>query len=458
MSDLYLILLGGGIALILCGVLVRSERIFEYPYFMAAVFTGFILPQAFSLLRFPGKVGRDAVEGVMLMSCLCLAACVVGYMAKPSLWVIRKISRPIIPARMLHVGVVFVLCGYVFGFLLSQIQLEFNVERGGMTGLGTIYLFFSSLKYPGLAIALSMVLQQVTMPRVVLLVLAMVSPIGEVILGGRREPAVALGMITLFTLYFYRGKKPSRILIFGALLLAMLAIPATGVYRNLMAEGDIKQLRRLDLVGNFKDYFGKESVLELRNAAAIIETRRRYGGYEYGAGYWNQMVFRFVPAQIVGKNAKDALVIGGTVEDLFKRYSEMGYEFSIGSTPTGMGDSFRQFGWFGCLFFALLGWFFRSAWIAAVQPNAMFAQLLYLLICTSAMRALTHQTVDFLPGFTYQFLFLWAGLLYAADRGKRGQAQVRRGRPVGVQATYAAPPLHPPSISPGNEGEAKPKA
>lgn len=437
MSELYLILLCAGIALILLGVLIRGEKIFEYPYFMAAVFTGFILPQAFSLIRFPGKVGRDAVDGALLMSCLCLLACVVGYLAKPSVWVIRKISRPVIPSRMMHVGVIFIACGYIFGFLLSQIQLEFNMERGGMTGLGTIYLFFASLKYPGLAIALSLVLQRVTMPRVVMLLVAMVSPVGEVILGGRREPAVALGMIALFTLYFYRGKKPSRILIFGALLLAMLAIPATGVYRNLMSEGDIKQLRRLDLVANFKDYFGKESVLELRNAAAIIETRRRYGGYEYGAGYWNQMVFRFVPAQLVGKDAKDALVIGGTVEDLFKRYSELGYEFSIGSTPTGMGDSFRQFGWLGCVFFALLGWFFRSAWIAALQPNAMFAQLLYLLICTSAMRALTHQTVDFLPGFTYQFLFLWVGGLYATDRGQRVSPRVQRGRAAGVPAISA---------------------
>lgn len=428
MSELYLILLVVSIAVILVGVMIKGERIFEFPYFMAAVFAGFILPQAFSLVRFPGKVGSGAVEGALLMTCLCLFACVIGYTGKPSIWLIRKINCPVFPHKMLHVGAFFVLCGYIFGFLLSQIRLEFNMDRGGMTGLGTIYIFFASLKYPGLAIALSMVLQRVTMPRLVLLILAVISPAGEVILGGRREPAVALAMIILFCLYFYRRKKPSRILIFGALFLALLAIPATGVYRNLVAEGGIKQLRQLDLIGNFKDYFGKESVLELRNAAAIIETRRRYGGYDYGAGYWNQMIFRFVPAQLVGKEMKDTLVLGGTVEDMFKRYSETGYEFSIGSTPTGMGDSFRQFGWFGCLFFAVLGWFFRSIWISALQPNAMFAQLLYLLICTSAMRALTHQTVDFLPGFTYQFVFLWAGLWYAADRGQRVLPRSSRGR------------------------------
>jgi hypothetical protein len=35
---------------------------------------------------------------------------------------------------------------------------------------------------------------------------------------------------------------------------------------------------------------------------------------------------------------------------------------------------------------------------------------------TSAMRAITHQTLDFLPGFLYNVIFLGALMWYARDR------------------------------------------
>lgn len=201
----------------------------------------------------------------------------------------------------------------------------------------------------------------------------------------------------------------------------MLSIPATGIYRALASKGEFSEIRKLDLVKNFEQYFGNESILELRNAAAVIESTQKFGNYDYGTGYWNQLVFRFVPAQIVGKGTKDLLMFGNDVDKMLKGNSGTAHEFSSGSTITGMGDSFKQFGWLGCLFFALLAVVFRSLWIAAIQPGALFAQLLYLLSCTSAMRALTHQTVDFLPGFVYQMIFLGLGLLYAG--GQRSNIQ-----------------------------------
>lgn len=417
MSDLYLIFLILAILYSLSKVMMRSERIFEYPYFMAAVFAVFILPQAFSLVRFHGRVSSAAVDDVLLMTCLCFFSAVIGYQLKPSAFLFRIVSRPVIESRMLHIGILFTACGYFFGYLLSQIKIEMHEEHGGMTGIGTIYLFFASLKFPGFAICLSLFFQQLTLSRFFLALLAGVSPLGEVILGGRREPAVVVGLIFFLGLYYYRSIKPPASVIFGALLLAMLAIPATGNYRDLVSRGDFDKITRMDLVGNFKDYFGKESILELRNAAATIQMLKKYGDYEYGAGYWNQLVFRFVPAQLIGKDKKNSIMIGSTVDDMFRKGTSFGYEFSTGSTLTGMGDSFRQFGWFGCLFFAFLAVIFRSFWIAALQPNALFAQLLYLLICTSAMRAVTHQTVDFLPGFVYQLIFLALGLWYAGDRG-----------------------------------------
>lgn len=429
MSDLSLLLLVLSLAAVLLSVLGRSEKVFEFPYFMAAVFAVFIMPQAVSLNWFPGRVSSSAVDDILLMTCLCFGACVLGYQLKPSRFLTRLVWKPLRPERMFHVGCIFIGMGYLFGFLLGQIRVEMNLDRGGMTGVGTILLFFATLKYPGLAICFALFLQRPTLGRLLMVLIGSVSPVGEVILGGRREPAVALGLIFFLNLYFYRRFKPPVVLIYGAMFIAMLVIPATGNYRIWIAEGTMKDVSKINLMENFRDYFGKESILELRNAAAIIESTRTYGDYEYGAAYWNQLVFRFVPAQLVGKETKDSLLIDTTVESMFKRFSNSGYDFSVGTTYTGMGDSFKQFGWFGCLFFGLLAIVFRSLWTAALIPNAFFAQLLYLLIATSAMRAVTHQTADFLPGFLYQFGFLYLGAVYAAER-RTNEPTGRKLRPA----------------------------
>jgi hypothetical protein len=93
-----------------------------------------------------------------------------------------------------------------------------------------------------------------------------------------------------------------------------------------------------------------------------------------------------------------------------------------------MGDSFQQFGYFGCGFFLLLAVIFRTLWLTSLQPSAFFAQLLYIQTSTSAMRAVTHQTVDYLPGLVYNVIFLGLAVWYARERAPESTA---RGVSVG---------------------------
>jgi hypothetical protein len=85
-------------------------------------------------------------------------------------------------------------------------------------------------------------------------------------------------------------------------------------------------------------------------------------------------------------------------------------------TVSGMGDSFNQFGYFGCLFFGVLGYLFKTLWAAANKPNGTIAQVLYIQVTTSAMRAATHATIDFLPAFIYGIIFVGAIAFFARDR------------------------------------------
>lgn len=415
MASLFLVLISVTILVILARAVLKPELIFEYPYFIAAVFGVFIMPQAFSLARFPGGVSDEAVANVLLMSWLCLMAAVMGYVLKPSLALSHRLWRPINLNKLFHVGFFYTLVSFLFAYLMVGTEVQFN-DRGGMTGIGTVYLFFIGLAYPGFAICSLVCFYRFTFIRLLLTLLAGVIPLVNVITV-RREPTAALVLCVALGLYYSRRLVPPRVMVFGGLLFAALAIPAAGAFRNMLKEGRFsKEIGRFDMVQNFKDYFGRESILELRNAAAVIESTRRFDTYIYGAGYWNQVVFRYVPAQVFGSDLKNSLMFGASLESMSENVDALGYEYSVGSTITGMGDSFQNLSWFGCLFFLLLAVFFRTVWIASLVRNAYFAQLLYMLICTSAMRAVTHQTTDFLPGFIYQFIFLSMASWYAADR------------------------------------------
>jgi cytochrome b561 len=261
-------------------------------------------------------------------------------------------------------------------------------------------------------------------------------PLQAAIYSGRRENTVQFFLTLALTLYYQKKIRPPRLAIVFAVLFAMLAIPATGTYRAIAAERNWSQVRQIDLVGNFENYLNSESILELRNAAMVMEATQHSGSYDYGAGYWDQLVFRFVPAQLLGKGFKDSLMFQSSDERTQNDLSNLGYAISGGSTITGMADSFQQFGWFGCVFFAALGLLFKTLFRATQQPNAVFAQLFYILIATSALRAVTHQTIDFLPGLVYYIIFLGLLFLYArapvALVGRRGRNRTPDIQPEGA--------------------------
>jgi len=140
-------------------MVIRPEKAYEFPFFMAATFAIFILPQAYSLRHFPGGVTAQSVADVLLMSILCLAACGLGYRLAPNTTIRQQAATPVDSGRLFHVGVVFVGVGYFFSHLLQETQVQF-AEAGGMTGRGTILLFFAELVFPGFAICLMTALRR----------------------------------------------------------------------------------------------------------------------------------------------------------------------------------------------------------------------------------------------------------------------------------------------------------
>src|SRR3954454_12779998 len=141
-----------GIALVILAAVARGiqrpERFYEYPYFMSCVFGVFILPQAVSLVRFPAEATPNAVFSTLVMTLLCVLACLAGYRARTSRWIVEHAVIPVDYRRLFQGGVFYVVIAYYFSYLISEMTFE---ERGGAlwTGRVTLYQFASALIYPG---------------------------------------------------------------------------------------------------------------------------------------------------------------------------------------------------------------------------------------------------------------------------------------------------------------------
>lgn len=417
-------------AAMLAPLLWKPARVYEYPQFMAIAFVMFIIPQAYALYR--SEWGGIYLEATLLMCSLCLGCCWVGYHRHAHPGLLRKLDVQVDSGRFLLGGIALVIVAWFFTRLFGDLPEELLSSQ--MTGIGTVYLFFAGLVYPGFAICFYCALRQRSIVAWIASAVAAVMPLQSVILAGRREHA-ALFLITLgLCLYFIKGIKPARILTAAVVIGGALMIPATSQYRSLAKDDPMQALEEIDFGETFGKSLNEESVSELKNATALIAATQATGWYELGAGYWNAVVFRFVPAQFVGKDFKNRLMIGGVQRD-FSSFVEsvLGGGFPVGTTPTGLGDSFNQFGYLGCLFFAGLGYLFKTLWAAANRSGAAIAQILYIQSVTSAMRAVTHQTMDFLPGFMYSVLFIGLIALYAKTRP--ALQPVMPARDVWVQKT-----------------------
>src|SRR5882762_4820526 len=108
MASTYLILLTLLLGGVLAHALVAPKRFYEYPYFMAAPFVAFIVPQAFSLVRFPFGTKPEAIDTVLLMTLLCVVACILGYRAPVNRWIVEKSQIPVDDRRLFRWGVFFV--------------------------------------------------------------------------------------------------------------------------------------------------------------------------------------------------------------------------------------------------------------------------------------------------------------------------------------------------------------
>jgi hypothetical protein len=296
--------------------------------------------------------------------------------------------------------------GLVFNFLLSQTTPDI-AANGNWTGPATIYLFFAQVSNIAFGIFTLKVLKR---PNVINFTCAVISgyPLYNEVLLGRRQPTMTFVIIIGLSLWLVHRYIPPRWLVLTALLSSMFLIPVIGLLRShfweLIFSGNWQEVQ-LVTQQSFEVHL-KGTVLEFRNAILLMDVVGRKGLYGFGSGFWDNLVFQYVPGQIVGFDLKKSLQF-----NLFDQYIELlkdfyGYTIPNGSTQTGIGDSFTQFSYLGCVIFGLIAHIYKYLWISAIYQKSVITRLLYIGILSPGMIGLTHGIGTFIQQSSFQVIYV----------------------------------------------------
>lgn len=401
---------------------LRPERPFQFPFFIAAITFVFLIPQAIMLNNRPEYgMSTDCLNAAYLVATLSLVMGWLGYSNKLKKEIYHFLTESKISEQRLFYGAVFfAIIAYFFHYLIETLPAEAKqgTTTGGWSGIVTKYYFFRCLIYPAFSISL---LYAIKRKKIIVWLITFIMaylPLSMIILGGRRE-VTAIFLLTLgLTLYFRYKWCPPKILILAMLVFTMVAIPLIGIYRNIAYNKEWSSLRDMNYKEQFLDYMERGEAHELTNAVFIIQYCVTTGTYGYGRGYLDEIVFSFLPAQFLGEKFKKSLM--SKTPDYFINifFYYFNYTKNSGATPTGIGDSFFEFSYLGCVFFYFLGYMFKHLWAASVSTDNALVKVFYIQMLSPAMLTITHGTVTFLPHLIYQLIFL--SILYAFAKRRRG--------------------------------------
>ena len=392
---------------------------------MAAIFFAFALPQFYALVFLDNTLSQDALTRMLEMSFLCLLMCHLGYKIGAKSEPLNFVNIHRDHKKLRIIAFFYFALGIFCHCMLKVTDIQTN-EYGQWTGIATVYAFFSQALFVCISVYLNEILKPKgwqSLPKTgILLIISYVTILMTEVLSGRRENTAMIIILLATALFFQRKRMVSRAAVALALVLFPFVIPLFGMFRKkglwwMLFSGTIRIPELMNALGTVTH----GTVLELRNAALLMDASISQNTFGLGRGVWDALVFQFIPSQWLGKAFKSALMFNATSFDLVSLY---GYSYPVGSTPTGVGDSFCEFGYFGCLWFALMAYFGRKLWISAVFQNHL-ARIFYPLFVTCSLICLTHGINRFAAEMGTYIFFFAILVFFSRDRRQNIRVGIR---------------------------------
>lgn len=395
--------------MLLHGLLVPG-RFYQFPFMAAGIITTFVLPQIPGLINNP-FISELALNKTLFFAILCLSMCWAG-------WALGRYDAegksPNIAfreSRLLTAAALLTLIGAYFFWRLGQLPDEERL-RGMLTGRAVAYLFFAKLLTYGFAIALLCWMRHPSRFALMIILVCSAFYLERIVIAGRRGETAEFLLLLALSTWFLKGWAVPRIAVVIGLLFSLVGMLAAGQYReatHYSGEPDWSSVLEIDLAANWNQLL-REGGREMANAVMAIDNIDRHKQFDFGISHWNSTVFSYVPAQLFGQSLKNSLMVD--VAQTFDR----DYEPTIGSTATGLTDSFASFWYFGCVKFLLLGWSMGRIYSAA-RGGSTVMQLIYMHSVVPAILAITHFTNEIVIAWIHLAAFMVPVLLYAQTQG-----------------------------------------
>lgn len=418
------------VSLILYGVLnvvmvlahlFGKGRYYQFPFWAGIIALGWFMPQAvggyLNVSEFPG----DAYMDGMLFATFCTAALWIGFAQSlnkspqnPS-WLDASFDTQ----RLYVCGILLCAVGFFFQWKLSNLPDELT-SMTQWSGAAVKYFFLSSVFIFGFITLWLIYLSKKKLfaPGLLLFILPSLYLLFDTaVLKGRRAAMMNLVSYLAVSLWLVRRIALPRWLIICGLSFGLILINAIGIYRSIMLDRETSlserfaTLRKADLSDSTKIVL-EESGAEFKNYIFYRQIYVETGDFDFGAVHWNQVVFNYVPAQIVGRAFKDALTLP-LCDPIALAREKYGHSFLTGTTTTGYMDAFASFGWFGFVKYLLIGSIMGSLYRHAML-GSFLPQLLYVYSLGTAMHSVSHGTNAILFSLWIYFFALGYPVLHFA--------------------------------------------
>jgi hypothetical protein len=371
----------------------------------------FVLPQIPGLLhdRF---ISHSSLAKTLFLACLTLAMCGLG-------WTMGTSSRGrrddhFNEMRLLHAAAALSLVGAYFFYKFGQLPDEERL-RGMLTGTAVAYLFFARLLTYGFAIAILCLARRYSNFALCILLLDGAFYFERVVIAGRRQDAAEFFLIIALAFWFQRRWAVPRPAVLLGLAVIVAGLLGAGEYRQATYYGnktDWSAVMNIDLSQNW-DRLMREGGGEMRNAVNVVDHIEETKNFDFGLSHWNNIVFSYIPAQLIGQQFKESLMFD--LPDVF----DVNYTLPfVGSTLTGFSDCFSSFWYFGSLEFFLIALIMGRIYIFALR-GSMTMQVFYMLSLVPSMLTITHSTHEIVGAWIHMLLFLALVPWYAAVRPRK---------------------------------------
>jgi hypothetical protein len=309
--------------------------------------------------------------------------------------------------RLLIASAGLSLVGAYFYYQLGRIPIEQAVATQ-FTGWYVVLFFFSKLLPYGLCVSLLCLLRRPSYMALGITLFDAVFYLDRIFVTGKRGETTELVLMIALAVWFQRRRAIPYVLILAGVLGGTVMMSSTEDYRDLSRAKEqpgsvqVTQLSPLQKFETLLETGGPE----MRNAIFRINAVEQSMVFDYGLFHWNILVFNYVPAQLVGRSLKDALLI--QIDGQYAR----DYDPPNGTTETGMSDAFASLWFFGAIKFFIIAFVLSRLYGAAMAGHAV-PQLFYMLLIVPGMHSISHHTQWLLTEWIQVMLLLVPALCYA---------------------------------------------